>query len=64
MTAITYSDVESIITAVQGQISVATVVAVLAAVAGVSIGLVFAWWAARKGVSSIMAAFRKGKLRI
>lgn len=62
--AITTSAVEPLITALQAQISVTTVVEVLAYVAGISIGLVFIWWAARKASRALMAAFTKGKLRL
>lgn len=47
-TVVSYSDFTAILTAIQGQISVSTVVGVLAAAAGISIGLVFMWWGARK----------------
>lgn len=59
-----YSDFESIFTALQGQISVSTIVGVLAAVVGVCVGLVFMWWGIRKVVSMLMAAFRKGKVSV
>lgn len=62
--AVSYSDFEPVIDAITSQISVGTVVGVLAAVAGVCIGLVFLWWAGRKAVSMLMGAFRKGKLKI
>ena len=64
VTPIQYSDFESIITTMQGQISVQTVVAILVACATVSVGLVFMWWGARKVTGVLMAAFKKGKLRI
>lgn len=51
-----------IITAITGQISVSTVVAVIASAIGAGIGLVFMWWGGRKAVSTLMAAFRKGKV--
>lgn len=59
-----YSDFESLITTMQGQISVQTVVAILAAAIGVCIGLVFMWWGARKVTGMLMAAFKKGKIKI
>ena len=61
---ITYSDFESVITAIQGQISVATVVAILAQVVAVSVGFAFMWWGVRKVSGALMAAFKKGKIRI
>lgn len=45
------------------QISVSTIVAVLASVVGAAIGMVFMWWGVRKLARTLMAAFRSGKLR-
>ena len=56
------SDWASVISAMTGQISVATVVGVLAAIVGAGVGLVFLWWGVRKAIASLMKAFRKGKL--
>lgn len=64
VTAVTYSDFESIITAMSAQLSVTTVVGVLAAAIPVCIGLVFMWWGARKVAGMLMRAFKRGKLRI
>lgn len=64
MTPITFSDFESVITAIQGQISVNTVVGLLASLVGAVIGLVFMWWGVRKVAGAIMGAFRSGKLSI
>lgn len=63
-TPATYSDFESIVTAMQAQLSVTTVVGVLAAAIPVCIGLVFMWWGARKVAGMLMRAFKRGKLRI
>ena len=63
-TAITSADFQSIMTALQGQISVATVVEVLAVLAGAAVGLAFMWWGVRKLVRVIMAAFKKGKVSL
>lgn len=63
-TPITYTDFEPVISAMQGQISVTTVVQILAAAIGVCIGLVFMWWGARKVTGMLMAAFKKGKIKI
>lgn len=60
--SVTATDWAPIITAITGQISVSTVVAVLATVVAAGIGLVFMWWGARKAVSSLMGAFRSGKI--
>lgn len=61
--AVSASDWASVLTAMTGQISVSTVVGVLASVVGAGIGLVFMWWGVRKLARSLMAAFRSGKLR-
>lgn len=63
-TALTSSAFEAVITALQAQISVTTMVEILAYVAGISIGLVFVWWGVRKASRSLMAAFKKGKLKL
>lgn len=61
-TAIGWSDLSDVLTAITGQISVTTVIAVVAGAIGASIGLVFMWWGVRKLIRVLMAAFRKGKL--
>lgn len=62
-TAIGSSAFSSVINAVTAQISVSTVVEVLAYAVPICIGLVFMWWGVRKVTRMIMGAFRKGKLR-
>ena len=63
-TAVTASDWESVIPAMTGQVSVATIVGVLATVVAACIGIVFMWWGVRKAVRALMAAFRKGKISV
>lgn len=63
-TAVSSADWASVLSAMTGQISVSTVVGVLAASVGAGIGLVFMWWGVRKLVRTLMAAFRKGKLSV
>ena len=63
-TAVTASDWESVISAMTGQVSVATIVGVLATVVAACIGIVFMWWGVRKAVRALMAAFRKGKISV
>lgn len=58
------SDWSSVIDALTGQISVSTIVAVLATLVTAGIGLVFMWWGVRKAVGSLMSAFRKGKMSL
>lgn len=62
--AVTAADWNSVITAMTTQISVSTVVGVLATLVTAGIGLVFMWWGVRKAARSLMAAFRKGKMSI
>jgi hypothetical protein len=63
-TAVTPADWSSVITAMTGQISVSTVVGVLASLVTAGIGLVFLWWGVRKAAKSLMAAFRKGRMSL
>lgn len=60
--AIGWSDLSSVLTAITEQISVSTVIAVVAGAIGASIGLVFMWWGVRKLIRVIMKAFKSGKL--
>lgn len=57
------ADWAPVIEALTGQVSVATVVGVLATIVSGGIGMVFMWWGVRKASRSLMAAFRTGKLR-
>ena len=63
-TAVTASDWESVISAMTAQISVATIVGVMATIVAACIGIVFMWWGVRKAVRALMAAFRKGKISV
>ena len=63
-TAITATDFQSVLTALQGQISVSSVVGVLAIAAGAAVGLAFMWWGVRKLTRVLMAAFKKGKVSL
>lgn len=60
--AVSSTDIASVLTALQKQISVASVVEIIAYVIGAGIGLVFMWWAARKLIKTFMGAFRSGRL--
>lgn len=61
---VTAADWSSVISAATGQISVSTVVAVLATLVTGGIGLVFMWWGVRKAMASLMKAFRSGRISI
>lgn len=61
---LTSSAFSSVITALQAQLSVNTVIEVLAYTAGVCVGLVFVWWGVRKASRAIMGAFKRGRLKL
>ena len=61
---VTASDWASVITAMTSQISVSTVVGVLATLVTAGSGLVFWWWGVRKAVGSLMGSFRSGRIRL
>lgn len=63
-TAISSTAFTSILTQLQEQISVATVVEVLAVAAGAAVGLAFMWWGVRKLTSVLMKAFKKGRVSL
>lgn len=62
--ATTAADWSAVITALTGQISVGTIVAALATFVTAGIGIVFMWWGVRKGIRSLMSAFRKGRMSV
>lgn len=55
---------DSVITALTAQISVASVVEVLATVTAACVGLAFMWWGVRKATRALMSAFKKGKVSL
>ena len=55
---------QPIIDAFNAQVSVGSVIGILAAVIGVSIGFVFMWFGVRKSTNVLMAAFQRGKLKL
>ena len=59
-----YDDFKAIITAMSGQISVSTIVAVIAAVVGITVAIGFAWWGGRYGVRKLMGALKGGKVSV
>ena len=62
--AVTAADWSAVVDAMTGQISVATIVGVMATIVAACIGIVFMWWGVRKAVRALMAAFRKGKISV
>lgn len=63
-TPVGVSDYQAVLQAMTGQISVSTIVAVLAASIGAAIGFVFLWWAVRKLMSTFFSGFRKGRASV
>lgn len=63
-TAISSTAFKSVMDALTAQISVSSVVEVLAVLAGAAVGLAFMWWGVRKLVRVIMSAFKKGKVSL
>lgn len=61
---VSYSSFSSLIDIIQGQISVSSIIGILAGILGSCVALVFMWWGLRKVVAMLMAAFRKGKMRV
>lgn len=61
---VTSSAWASVMTALTNQLSVSTVVEVLAVVAGAVVGLAFMWWGVRKASRALMSAFKKGRVSI
>lgn len=61
---VTSADWASVITNLTSQISVATVVEVLAVVAAACVGFAFMWWGVRKATGALMSAFKKGRVSI
>lgn len=63
-TAIGSSAFTEVITALQAQISVSTIVEVLAYAATAVVAMVFLWWGVRKVTQMVMSAFRSGRISI
>lgn len=61
---ITSADFTAVLESLQAQISVSTIVEVLAVVAAACVGLAFMWWGVRKVVRALMSAFKKGKISL
>lgn len=61
---ITSADFSTILTNLQAQMSVGTVVEVLAVTATACVGLAFMWWGVRKVTGALMKAFKKGKISL
>ena len=62
-TLVTFTTFKSVIDAITAQISVETIVAVLASAAAIAIAFVFMWWGVRKVTRMIMGSARSGSIR-
>lgn len=56
------TELSTIISTITGSINVTSIVGMIAAMITACIGIVFMWWAIRKGIRVIMSAVRKGKV--
>ncbi len=56
------TELSSIIQTVTNVLNVQSIVGMIAAMLTACMGLVFMWWAIRKGIKVIMSALRKGKV--
>lgn len=63
-TALAYADFKPVVDAITTQINADVIIAILAGIAGASILMVVTWWGVRKVTGGIMAAFKRGKLRL
>ena len=63
-TAVDSTAWSEVLNALTAQISVSSVVGVIAATITAGIGLVFMWWGVRKLIRALMSAFRSGKLKV
>lgn len=63
-TAVDATAWSSVMEALTAQVSVSTIVGVLATLVTAGIGLVFMWWGVRKALRSLMSAFRNGKMSL
>lgn len=55
---------DSLVTILKNQVSVETVVGVIASILAVCVGFAFFWWAVRKVIRMLMSAFKKGKVTV
>lgn len=63
-TTISSTSFDAVLDALTAQISVSSVVEVLAVVAGACVGFAFMWWGVRKATRALMSAFKKGKISL
>ena len=63
-TTVSASDFSELVTILQTQVSVSTVVGVIGSILAVCVGFAFFWWAVRKVIRMLMSAFKKGKVSV
>lgn len=61
-TVVDWSAVAPVMEALSTQINVVGLVGVIAGALAASVGLVFTWFAVRKGIIALMAALRNGRV--
>lgn len=61
-TVVSSTDWASVISALTAQLSVSTVVGVMATIAASTVGFGFLYWGVRKAVRALMGAFKKGRV--
>lgn len=61
---VTADQFSPVLDALKEQINVGTIMAVLVVVVGAGVGLAFMWWGVRKVTGALMAAFKKGKVKV
>lgn len=61
---VTITDIQPVIEAVTAQVTVSTVVTVIAWVLGLGVGFFFMWWGARKGLGMLKKAATRGKMSV
>lgn len=59
-----FADIQSILTSVTTQFSVANIVAVIAGILGITTAFVFLWWGVRKAYRAIIAGTTRGKAKV
>lgn len=62
-TMVTFATFKSVIDAITAQVSVQTIVGVLASAAAIAIAFVFMWWGVRKVTRMVMGSARSGSIR-
>lgn len=61
-TVVAPTDWAPVLSALTDQLSVSTVVGVMATIAGATVGFGFLYWGVRKAVRALMGAFKRGRV--